>query len=212
MMVMARAADVVVTGSRMAVQEDLGDLKLYRVPFATTVAANAQKQVAMIDKAGVPVSIVYAATASGGGAGTTMVTLRARNRVADGLGVPLPAGPVAAFEPGGRGLLLIGEGSVDDKAIGEEVEIEIAEATQVSLEVVQTDDDEKDQWSRYEATVSNANPWPVAYEMRIAVGGGQKISRTTTRLARDDGMPLWRVTVPANSSRTLGYRITNPKD
>lgn len=213
-MMAAREMDqeIVVTGSRMAVQEDLGDLKLYRVPFATTVAANAQKQVAMIDKAGVPVSIIYTSTARANDAGTTMVTLRARNRVADGLGVPLPAGPVTAFEPGGRGLLLIGEGSVDDKAIGEEVEIEIAEATQVSLDIEETGSGDQGHWSRYEATVSNANPWPVAYEMRIAMGGDQKIGRTTARLARDDGMPVWKITVPANGTRKLGYRITNPKD
>ncbi|WP_200532530.1 hypothetical protein, partial [Escherichia coli] len=50
---------IVVTGSRIARQEDLADLKLYRVPQPTTVAAKAQKQVALMDKLGVRLRPVY---------------------------------------------------------------------------------------------------------------------------------------------------------
>ncbi|RHW16269.1 hypothetical protein D1610_16635 [Sphingomonas gilva] len=209
-MEMARAADVVVTGSRMAVQEELGDLKLYRVPFATTVAANAQKQVAMIDKAGVPVSILYGTTVRGDGASGTMTMLTARNRQADGLGVPLPAGPVAAFEPGGRGLLLVGEGRLDDKAIGEDVEIELAEATQVTVEAERTDRDEDGAWDAYAVTVRNANPWPIAHRLRIAKDDAEGIRRASARLAQEDGFTVWRTTIPANGERTLRYRIETP--
>ena len=44
---------IVVTGARvrMAVQENLGDLKAYRIPDRTTVAAKSQKQVAKIGRA-----------------------------------------------------------------------------------------------------------------------------------------------------------------
>jgi hypothetical protein len=211
-MAMARAPaqDIVVTGSRMAVQEDLGDLKLYRVPFATTVAANAQKQVAMIDKAGVPVGVIYATTVRYDSLSTTMVTLTARNRVADGLGLPLPAGPVAAFEPGGRGLLLIGEGSLDDKAIGEDVEIAIAEATQVTAEVVQIGSDDAGDRRSYAVTVRNANPWPVTHRLRIAKNDDQRFRKTSARLVQEDGFTVWRTTIPANGERSLRYRIDAP--
>lgn len=211
-MAMARAPaqDIVVTGSRMAVQEDLGDLKLYRVPFATTVAANAQKQVAMIDKAGVPVGVIYATTVRYDSLSTTMVTLTARNRVADGLGLPLPAGPVAAFEPGGRGLLLIGEGSLDDKAIGEDVEIAIAEATQVTVGTEETAKDEKRDRRSYAVTVRNANPWPVTHRLRIAKDDAQRVRNASARLVQEDGFTVWRTTIPANSERTLRYRIDTP--
>src|SRR3546814_18179222 len=45
-MAMAKAMDeVAVTAQRRAVQEDLGDLKLYRVPMRVNVNAKGQKQV-----------------------------------------------------------------------------------------------------------------------------------------------------------------------
>ena len=203
--------DIVVSASRrMAVQEDLGDLKLYRVPFATTVAANAQKQVAMIDKAGVPVGVIYATTVEGGGKSLTMTTLTARNRTTDGLGLPLPAGPVAAFEPGGRGLLLIGEGSLADKAIGEDVEIEIAEATQVTVENQETESSDTGDRHSHMIRVRNANPWPITHRLRIAKNDGERVRRASARLVQEDGFTVWRTTIPANGERNLRYRIDTP--
>src|SRR3546814_15350193 len=43
----------------VASQEDLGDLKLYRVPIPVTVAANGQKQVALLVKDRVPFRTIY---------------------------------------------------------------------------------------------------------------------------------------------------------
>jgi len=51
--------EVVVTGSRVQ-QEQLGDLKLYRIPDRTTVAARQSKQVRLMDRERIPVSTVYA--------------------------------------------------------------------------------------------------------------------------------------------------------
>ena len=44
------ADSVVVTGSRIAEEEDLGDYKLYNTPEPTTVAAYQTKQIAFLDK------------------------------------------------------------------------------------------------------------------------------------------------------------------
>ena len=43
----------------VAQQEELGDLKLYRIPEPVTVAARSQKQVALLHRAGVQVRTVY---------------------------------------------------------------------------------------------------------------------------------------------------------
>ena len=40
---------------------------------------------------------------------------------------------------------------------------------------------------------------------------GQRVTWSDARLTKRDGRPLWRVTVPANSSRTLRYRL-EPED
>ena len=42
-----------------AQQEELGDLKLYRIPEPVTVAARSQKQVALLRRAGVQVRTLY---------------------------------------------------------------------------------------------------------------------------------------------------------
>ena len=197
---MAMMEDVVVTGTRRAKsamtvrQENLGDLKLYRVPEPVTVAAHAQKQVALLDKAQVPVTLIWKVEIEGEGDAHPRLTLRARNRTADGLGLPLPAGKVAVYANGPRDLLL-GEGHVDDKAVGEDVEIDVADATQV---VTQT------QWLEKglrRLTITNANPYPVAVEARLVEEG----VRQGRGLKRKDGAWLWSPTVPANGTAQLDY-------
>jgi hypothetical protein len=207
---MAFEADIVVTGTRlrraMVQQEDLGDLKLYRVPDRTTVAALAQKQVALLDRAAVPVSIVYVSTVdSNGDADAPRITLRLRNRTDQGLGVPLPAGPVALFQPRGDTALLIGEGAIADKAVGEEVEAGVAEASQVTIESAHPDSG-KD-WEAYRLTARNANPYPVRFEARFAGEDLPRMTRTTEKLTRKDGKAVWSVEIPANGSRSFSYRI-----
>jgi hypothetical protein len=200
----AAAMDVVVTASRrmekaaMTVkQEELGDLKLYRVPEPVTVAANAQKQVALLDKERVPVTLVYRADVWGDGDAAVRLTLRARNRTADGLGLPLPAGKLALYQRGTTREFLVGEGSVGDKAIGEEVEVDVATATGVIARDVESEG------NRHTLTVTNDNAYPVAFEAKL---GDRILSGFSTKVRKKDGAWLWAVTVPANGTVTLGYR------
>jgi len=199
-----RAMDIVVTGAkRMVKQEDLGDLKLYRVPDRTTVAAMAQKQVALLDRGGVPVELLYRARVSGGDPGPVRMVLRATNRADKGLGLPLPAGPVAVFAPRGDARLLIGEGSVADKAIGEDVEIDFATATQVSVEA--THPATGKHWQEYGLIVRNANAKPIRFEAEIDAVPS-RVRKPSVPLVRREGKLRMPVTVPANGSVILRYR------
>lgn len=203
--------DIVVSGSRMAVQEELGDLKLYRVPDRTTVAALSQKQVALLDKPSVRVDVLYRNKPFNGYlAGPTRLVLRAQNKASEGLGLPLPAGPVAVFESHRGARVLIGEGATADKAVNEEVEIELDPATQVSATLEKAA--EGKHWIDYELGVSNANPFAIRYEAAIRVSENRQLSNASQRLVRKDGRQLWRVELPANGRRTLRYRISDPSD
>ena len=53
--------EVVVTGDKNVQQEQLGDLKLYRVPERTTLASRQSKQVRLMDQLGIPVNSIYGA-------------------------------------------------------------------------------------------------------------------------------------------------------
>lgn len=212
----ARFADqeIVVTGARMrvAVQEDLGDLKAYRIPDRTTVAGKAQKQVAMLAKDAVPVRIVYESQIGFGDAGDPQIVLRALNKESDGLGLPLPAGPVALFERQGERSLLIDESSTDDKAVGEEVEVKFPATANVTVELKQQQAPQKQSGPRryaFELIVRNANPFPVQFEGKFDIDP-PLMRGPSVKLSKKDGQNLWAVTVPANASRTLTYQVQLP--
>lgn len=208
---------IVVTGSRVqrgalggvvAVQEDLGDLKLYRIPIPVTVAANAQKQVALLVRDNVPVETVFRGRIGAGERGEVAQTRRVlvtRNREQERLGVPLPSGPVAAFVQRAGAAFLIGEGRLDDRAVGEDVEIEIGESPGVrfSQEVVRAAPDGA--WQDIVLTVTSDQPRAIAFEAELPLPANTRI--TGARLPERDGYRLWRVTVPANGMMTLHYRL-----
>lgn len=198
------AEDIVVTGSRVVMkarQKNLGDLKLYRIPERVSVAANSQKQVAMIVQDGVRVATVFRQRIDPGNNGfdhPATRTLVTRNRTAEGLGLPLPAGGVALFASIGGRPVLLGEGSLEDLAIGEDVEIAFGAASGVRGRLIEVSD------GRYELTVTNDGPAAILYEAEFE---GQRV-KADTRLGKRDGRPLWAVTVPANGTRTLRYRVS----
>ena len=212
-MAISDSSEIVVTGSRVsrkALQEELGDLKLYRIPDPVTVASNSQKQVAMLHQPQVKVEMVYRIRISAGdppsmtGVSRILVT---RNRKAEGLGLPLPAGRVVLFGAGRERPLLLGEGYVDDKAVGEDVEIEIGSATGV-IATAAVSPGRSDRERIVDLTVTNDRAQPVRFETEFE--GAESQFRPSTKLARRDGRPLWSVMVPANGSRTLRYRVGNP--
>ena len=216
--------DIVVTGSRIAryemmspvtvvaSQEDLGDLKLYRVPIPVTVAANGQKQVALLVKDRVPFKTVYRLRSSPDNRFESMEVervLRMENKEAARLGVPLPSGQVAVFAPRGEESLLVGEGRVRDHAVGEKVDLMIGDSSQVRVDMVRgvapkmADDD-------YRVTVTNANPFPVDFELGFYVDPDPKLDKRLRKLPRRDGLLTWAIRVPANDSSSFDYRFVEP--
>lgn len=193
----------------MAQQEELGDLKLYRIPEPVTVAARSQKQVALLAREGVKVETVYRVdlyAANPVNLGVTRV-LSTRNTREEGLGLPLPAGRVVLFGTGRARPILLGRGSLDDHAVGEEVEIPVGASTSVAVTAAKlsTGENESAEW---ELIVSNAQPKPLRFEAQL-MEGELKLSSETT-LGRRDGRPLWSVTVPANGQASLRYRLARP--
>lgn len=211
------AADIVVTaqaarGFKMnapvtAQQEGLGDLKLYRVPVPVTVAANAQKQVSLAQKPRVKFDALYRAEVWEGSAGDVRQLLRTRNRKEEGLGLPLPGGPVTVFEPHGDAMLLSGEGGMPDRAEGEDVEIELAQSTQVTVKSEELQRDDKSR--TIELVARNARSVPVRFEARIATGPSTRIAGPSRKLQRKDGRSIWAVTLPAQATAKLTYKLVD---
>ncbi|CAN5458486.1 DUF4139 domain-containing protein [soil metagenome] len=199
-----RSMDIVVTSARKAAQEELGDLKLYRIEDRVTVAAKAQKQVAMLAKDSIPFAATYVSDVWNGQAGDPELTLRGRNRTDSGLGVPLPAGQVTVFEDGGGRQVLAGEASLDDKAIGEDVEFKLGDRPGVSATSEKSR--AKGNSGNYLLTVTNANRWAVRYEAKFHLNDGERLG-AAAKLGKRDGLQIWSAEIPANGSSTLTYRI-----
>lgn len=182
--------------------EDLGDLKLYRVPEPVTVAANQMKQVALLSRSRVPFERRYRGQVYPGqtiAQTPVRIELRMHNETRAGLGLPLPAGSTALYveRDGARGL--IGLGRAVDTPTGQRFTLAAGTSPGVLMRQV------GDRTGHAVVTLSNANPFPVAVEIGIGGAGQKAFEAPTAALRRVDGVQTWTATVPANGTAVLGY-------
>jgi len=189
-----------------AEQENLGDLKLYRIPLPVTVAANSQKQVAMIEQPAARLArlVVWQRSfdASTEEAELAEQILLFENREKDGLGLPLPAGSFTLYTTRDGQPFLLGEGRMTDRAVGEKVEV--GPDTPSSVRVVQRELSRKDDIRRFEIVATNDSPVSQRFEARL--DGGGKVEGANSKIVRRDGQWVWATSIPANGSRTLTFR------
>lgn len=208
-------ADIVVTGSRMARQGELGDYKIYTLPEPTTVAARQTKQVRFLERAGVAYERVYRTGVLNPDEESrpTAIVMKLRNEERAGLGVALPGGSVAVMQPDGAGgVLLAGQDQFEDKGVGLPVRLTFGESPDVRVQTrlvksgrltrgaVTTERTE------VETTVTNARSEPVTVELvaDAAMQRGFRIRSQSVRSRVDDtGYPVWTLSVPANGAATL---------
>lgn len=193
----------------VAQQEELGDLKLYRVPERVTVAAQAQKQVAMIDQSDAAFDRIYSVNAASGSQDYQSMPflLRGKNSKDKGLGLPLPAGSVAIFEEVAQRELLVGNADLADLAVDERVELPIGQSPDVKWRLTKVSENKKRQGWRVDLT--NARPFPVNAEILIPY---DLIDRPPG-MERGRGGWVLPVAVPENGTATASYvvRLERPR-
>jgi hypothetical protein len=215
-------------------QEQLGDLKLYRVPDRTTVASRQSKQVRLMDRSQVPITTVYGADlAANQLAGPTPAyrLLRTMNNAANHLGLPLPSGNVAVFALHEGETLLEHESGFRDIAVGEELEInmggspdvQVSQAKEASttdfahaemlplvpgvgaLRSVKLDD-------VIRVDISNARATDIQFELRLQLPPGARVIRADHPMDAKNGRPIFRLKIPANGTATLRYQRQHTAD
>lgn len=194
-------AMMAISAEMVATQEDLGDLKLYRIPEPVTVAARSTKQVAMIDRRKVRFERLFLGDASHAFSQSlsTAIVLRTRNVTEDGLGLPLPAGAMALFDARGGQPLLIAEGRFADRAVGEEVEIDAGASNDVRYTV--TEFPRGNKRVPYVVRVTNAAASDAMFELALPTNPVD----ASDALGKHKGGDVWRVTVPANGEAELRF-------
>jgi hypothetical protein len=179
-------------------QEELGDLKLYRVPDRTTVASRQAKQVRLLDRSRVPVARVYGADLASDEEAVPAAAhllLRTMNTAANHLGLPLPSGQVAVFAASGDAQLLLHETGMHDLAVNEEVELDLGAAPDVQVTAV-----------KGRVDISNALATDILFELRLRLPEGGRVVRADHPVAAKNGRPIFKLTIPANGSVTVRYQ------
>tara|TARA_A100001391_G_scaffold114041_4_gene76851 strand:- start:10273 stop:11901 length:1629 start_codon:yes stop_codon:yes gene_type:complete len=216
------SAEITVTGAMMATEEDLGDLKLYRVPEPVTVSAKGLKQVAFLDQPEVEGRIVYRAsqcdpwsalpsdddTAVFDAATLMLVT---KNDEEHGLGAALPLGNMALFEPSPAGDLLVGELDLRDYAVGQEVELDIGQSPQVITQCARVGEKDPDsygsRWIPMRARIGNANPHSVKMRIMLGPEAGWDYRFARQRLLSKNGIRYVELDIAANTIADFDWHM-----
>lgn len=211
-----RADEIVVTGSRIVRQGELGDYKIYTLPEPTTVAARQTKQVRFMEREGVAYERVYRAWVDANDSAEAQpaeIQLRLRNEARMGLGLALPGGTVAVMQPDGAGgVLLAGEDRFEDKGVGLPVRLSFGQSPDVRVATRRLSSNSaidkgiRTRRADMEITVTNARSEAVTVDLSPQAAGrrGFRILSQSIRSRIDDtGYPVWTMTVPANGAATL---------
>lgn len=198
----------------VAGEEDLGDLKLYRVPFEVDVNAKGLKQIAFLRESDIGGELVYQADCDPlmwqeSAASAAQMLLETVNDENSGLGVALPTGSVAIFEQGPRGELLVAEEYLRDYAAGQDVEFALGSSGQVFAACRSVDSrDPRGEDGRevtMQVTLTNANPVPARVRVQLGSPAQWRFRRVSNELR--NGQRITYITVPANGERTVQWRV-----
>jgi hypothetical protein len=195
--------------SVIAAQEELGDLKLYRVPVPVDINPNGQKQVALLRKERVPFPLFYAMTIAVDD--TTEVSqplfqiLRMQNKAKDGLGIPLPAGGVVVMQQQGGEDLLLGQTIMLNRALGEKFALDAGQSHQVRL--IQEELQGEGKTRRFRITLSNALDTPAPVEITFVGLENYSSVNSSAKLISKGADKLWALTLSANGTVSLDYSL-----
>lgn len=200
-----------------AEEEDLGDLKLFRVPGRVDVAAKGMKQVAFLNKDAVKARLLYQTgcdpdgwIGEGGDPVPADVLLVTKNEDKQGLGIALPQGAMTLYEPTAGGERLGATTSLRDYARGQDIELDLPESRQVFARcaaVSRTGREEGRKWTAMRSLLTNANPHPVTVRLQLGWAGGFDIRFPGKKPVLKNGYQTVEVTLPANSEKTFDWRL-----
>ncbi len=204
-------------------EERLGDLKLYRVPERVDVSAQSLKQVAFLNRQNIEGRFLYENDCDPWSAFDrdrrflkSDLLLVTKNEEEKGLGIALPQGEMAIFEPSAFGLQLVGETDLRDYARGQDLELSIGDSAQVTYQCGRTSEldpeDAGKKWSQMALEIRNANPHPVSVRVLLGRPGEYEYRIRGFRTRVKDGYDIFEVTVPANDTLEIEWRTRLPRD
>lgn len=202
-----------------AEEEDLGDLKLFRVPGRVDVSAKGMKQVAFLNKEAVKARYLYQSGCDpddwideeGEEPVAASLLLVTKNEDAKGLGIALPQGAMTLFEPTSRGAQLAASVNLRDYARGQDVELELAQSAQVFTRCAAISEDgmpgDSRKWTAMRARITNANPHAITLRLQLGWAGEYDIRFPRAAVVVKNGYQTVELTVPANVTRDFDWKL-----
>lgn len=228
MMPVAASALKMEAAAQRVQEEQLGDLKLYRVPERTTVSSRQSKQVRLLDRHAIPITILYEASLPANENVAPFPAerfLRTRNDAAHALALPLPSGQVASFLARGDARLLLAESPLRDVALDEEFELALGDSPDVRVEAVRERRGVSGSGTVELPVLPGMRPWRSArvddvnrveihnaradatrFELRVQLPDGARVIAADHPLRKRNGQPLFELTIPAGSRETIRYQ------
>jgi hypothetical protein len=202
-------------------EQALFEYHLYTLGRPTTIAENQTKQVELLTGHAVPVTKEYrfANLAPGynyqiGEAPRVNASVRLKfvNTEKSGLGIPLPQGTVRVYKADNAGqAIFVGEDAIQHTPKNEYVDLTLGQAFDVTARGKQTDFETLGAnvyESAYEIEFKNAKSEDVAVILAQTVPGDWKmLEESANHEKADASTALWHISVPANGSTKLTYRV-----
>ena len=208
-------------------EESLFEYHLYTLDRPTTLAVNQTKQVALLSASGVPVRKEYLLqgqpfyySGSYGDLGEKQkvgVYVEFDNKESSRLGMPLPKGIIRVYKRDSEGRAqFVGEDSVDHTPKNELVRLKLGDAFDVTARRKQTDYKSLGRQGKYHYVHESAFSVELKNAKKEAVtvsllepmpGDWEVIQESHPHVKEAAGAARFKVTVPAEGSATLTYRV-----
>lgn len=203
----------------MPEQGNVGEYKIYSIPFETDIAAKEQKQLALFSLPAVKYTKTYEHTVGRAYYGSTEpfkakanVFVEVENNEDNGLGLPLPSGAIRFYEEDSHGdTQFIGENRIKDLSVGESSRFRIGEAFDVTIEEKIGYESRLSTYvtkRNYVIDINNAKDIPVETNIVMPLNANMIILDSTEAYGKIVGKGLvFPVRVDANSASRLEYTV-----
>lgn len=201
-------------------RSELSAFHMYKMPEPVTLKDKETRQLRLLSADGVVSrrvlefrsgAPVFGAVRGGGEPQPVRQRIMIVNDIASHLGVPLPAGLVRAYVRDDEGALrFIGEDSIANTPLAQEVALDLGNAFDVTVERTQTDFrrvGDRVTETAFSLKVRNGGAKAATVKVVEDIAGDWEILSESLTHERDGIAAEWKVAVPANSAVDLTYRV-----
>ncbi|MXO48345.1 hypothetical protein GRI69_08755 [Erythrobacter vulgaris] len=209
----------------MAREEQLADLKLYRVPRPVTVSSNGMKQIAFLSRDHVSTRWFYDAECDPmerfersdekNDLEYAQIRLFTENKREFGLGVSLPLGILNAFEMSSAGPQLVAETQLRDYPVGQQIELPLGSSAKVfsvcGYQESAPPGVHASRWTKVRVVLANANDTPAQVRVDFGYPDEWEVRAHGFVPHVKNGKLVVHVEVPANGRFERDWLIRRPK-